>query len=307
MSRPGILIVGPPRSGTTLLRRLIDAHPNIACPPETYLFNAAARFLDCERFAPGVDIGVLGGLGLAGFDDAQVLERLREFAFGFLRDYAKAQAKPRWAEKTAFSGFHLPAIRRLCSGHVQFVCLQRHGLDAIPSLADLVTKTGGYVAELHAHVRRHADPMIALAHAWVEAANAVADVVEQEDDVIDLRYEDLVRDPAATLQRLFAFLGEDCPDGLIETALTKSTGLGFGDWKTYQRVKIDASSVGRRGDLSRAETARLSEVCASTLQRLGYEVAESDAATSESDDDARRRYELGLLVNRMKAERRERG
>ncbi|MCA9663328.1 MAG: sulfotransferase, partial [Myxococcales bacterium] len=33
---PGIIVLGAPRSGTTLLRRLLDAHPNIACPPETY-------------------------------------------------------------------------------------------------------------------------------------------------------------------------------------------------------------------------------------------------------------------------------
>ncbi|HEY4117191.1 MAG TPA: sulfotransferase [Byssovorax sp.] len=30
----GAVILGPPRSGTTLLRRLVDAHPNLSCPPE---------------------------------------------------------------------------------------------------------------------------------------------------------------------------------------------------------------------------------------------------------------------------------
>ena len=36
----GVLIVGVPRRGTTLLRRIFDSHPNICCPPETYLFGS---------------------------------------------------------------------------------------------------------------------------------------------------------------------------------------------------------------------------------------------------------------------------
>ena len=36
MPNPYVFIVGCPRSGTTLLKRLVDAHPAIASPPETH-------------------------------------------------------------------------------------------------------------------------------------------------------------------------------------------------------------------------------------------------------------------------------
>jgi protein-tyrosine sulfotransferase len=297
--RPGIVVLGFPRSGTTLLRRILDAHPSIACPPETYVLQAAARFLHEESFTHGLKIGVLSGLSYAGFSDVEVIDRLRSFAFGFLSESATRQGKARWAEKTAFDAFHLDAIRKLCEGHVRFVCLQRHGLDVASSVEDLVHKTGGYVEELHAYVRRYSEPLQAYAHAWVDCANALDDLA-QRDDAIDLRYEDLVRDPETVVRRVLAFLDEPWQDGLLERALASAGQVGFGDWKTYARKEIDTASIDRWRRWPGPAQVRLAEICNPTLERLGYPRVEAQA---EDDDDARRRYELGLLINRMKAEK----
>src|ERR1700726_654613 len=37
------IIVGAPRSGTTLLRLMLDAHPALAIPPETHFLPACAK------------------------------------------------------------------------------------------------------------------------------------------------------------------------------------------------------------------------------------------------------------------------
>ena len=227
---PGIVVVGAPRSGTTLLRRILDAHPRVSCPPETYLLSAAARFLHEERFAAGLRIGVLGGLGFAGFTEDEVLARLRAFAFGFLEDHARAQGKPRWAEKTAFDAFHLDAIRRVVGGHVRFVCIQRHGLDVACSLRDLVDKTGGYVQELHRYLQRDPEPLAALAQAWVDTAERVAALVQEDPAALDLRYEELVRDPEATVRRVLEHVGEPWEEGLLERALGDEAGRILDEW-----------------------------------------------------------------------------
>lgn len=296
--KPGIVVLGSPRSGTTLLRRVLDAHPNIACPPETYLLSAAARFLHHDRFASGLRVGVIDGLEFAGFAEAELLERLRGFVFGFARDHASRSQKPRWAHKTAFDAFHLPAIRQLCEGHVRFVCVQRHGLDVAVSLVELVDKTGGYVSELHAYVQRYPEPLEALARAWIDSASAVADLIDECPDAISLRYEELVAEPEASLRRVFEALDEPWDPAVLARALGGSGEVGFGDWKTYGRAKIDAASVGRWRALPESSQRRLAELCNPTLERLGY-----PAVVFDGDDDpeqARQRYRLGLLLNRMK-------
>jgi hypothetical protein len=298
MTDNGIVILGAPRSGTTLLRRILDAHPNIACPPETYVLSGAARFLHEDGFSRGLQIGALTGLGYAGFEEDEVLARLRAFAFGFLDDHATRQGKGRWAHKTAFDAFHVPKIRKICSGHVHFVCLKRHGLDVVGSLQELVDKTGGFVAELHGYIRKYPEPLIAYAHAWVDAATAIAKLVHAEPKAMTVGYEDLASDPEAVVREILEFVGEPWDDGLLDRALSEANSVGFGDWKTYGRKRIDTASVERWRKLPTPTQAALAEICNPTLELLGYdEVVIED----EDEDDARRRYELGLLVNRMRA------
>ncbi|MEX1363977.1 MAG: sulfotransferase [Nannocystaceae bacterium] len=295
---PGIVVVGTPRSGTTLLRRILDAHSSISCPPETYLLSAAARFLHEERFASGLRIGVLSGLSFAGVEEEQVLARLRELVFSFLRDHARAQGKPRWAEKTAFDVFHLDAIRRVVGGHVRFVCIQRHGLDVACSMRDLVDKTGGYVQELHRYLQREPDPLAALSHAWVDTAGRVAALVAEDPLAIGVRYEELVRDPEGVMRRVLEHVGEPWEEGLVQRALGDTGRLGFGDWKTYARGGIDSSSIDRWKSEPEPVIERMAEICNPRLVELGYPAVE---AAPIDDADARRRYQMGLMLQRMKA------
>jgi protein-tyrosine sulfotransferase len=301
----GIVILGMPRSGTTLLRRLLDAHPVICCPPETNLLSAAARFLREETFAGGVAIGVLSGLSFAGIAEQVVVARLRELVFGFLQDICRQSRKKRWAEKTALNIFHLDQIELLGSGSCRFLCLVRHPLDVVCSIKELTDKMAMYVAELHAYIRQHPAPLEAFAHAWVEMhARLRRFVSDHPNDCLMLKYEDLVHSPAGELQRVFDFLGEvaDVP-AVLSHALQGTESIGLGDWKTYERRAVHTGSVGRWRHLPPSTLHRLVNIIAAELELAGYPPIAT--AVSSQPEVARRQYELGLLVTHMRSQRSE--
>jgi protein-tyrosine sulfotransferase len=297
----GIVILGMPRSGTTLLRRLLNAHDNIVAPGETFLLSAAAKFLRGDTIVDGIDYGVIGGLKAAGFDEDAVLARLRTLVFGFLDEIAAKAGKHRWAAKTAIDAFYANEIERLCSGHAKFVILCRHGLDVTLSLRDLCDANETYIRELHSYIACYARPLEAFAHAWADATTNLLDIADRSPDAICVRYEDLVSEPNQTLATIAAHLGERWEDSLLEHALAETDVAGLGDWKIYSRPAIDASSVGRWSELSDYAISRLAPIVNPVLRRAGYDVVEvTDAGTA---DDAMRRYELSMMLNAARSRR----
>lgn len=293
----GIIVIGAPRSGTTLLRRLLNAHSRIACPGETNLFSACARFLHRESIAEGVGIGVLDGLSFAGFSRDEVIDRLREFAFDFHREHARSQGKPRWGEKTAFDAFYLGPIEELCGDHAYFICVQRHGLDVACSLQDLCEKNGGYLSELHEYVKRYPRLLEAFAHVWVDLTEAVRGFAARHpENSVTIRYEDLAARPEEVLKPVFEFVGESWEPGVLES-LVRRDEIGLGDWKTYGKKRIDSASVGRWRSLSGAAVGMLAQICNPTLSACGYDPVELNEDRTQVE--AQRRYELGLLIQSM--------
>jgi hypothetical protein len=297
--REGIVILGAPRSGTTLLRRLLNAHPRIACPSETNLLSACARFLHGEPITGGVEVGVLTGLAYAGFPPEEVFTRLREFAFGFLREHARRQDKPRWCEKTAFDAFHLDRIEQLCAGQVQYIIVLRHGLDVATSLNELSTRNGRYLEELHSYIRRFPAPIEAFSECWLDLTRALRALASRDPEgTLVVRYEDLVAEPGTQLARICAFLDEDCPDDLLDHALAARDSPGLGDWKTYGEAGLSTGSLERWKTLPADTIHALAPRLNPMLAECGYSPLPEGALPT--DEQARRRYALGLMIQGLK-------
>lgn len=291
----GFVIVGFPRSGTTLLRRLLDAHSEIDCPGETYLLSAAAKFLGSHRVVGRVSVGVESGLSFLGISSAETLHRLREFVTSFRLSHLRDTGKRIWGEKTATDVFYLESIERIFGNHLKFICLHRHPLDVVVSAKEWCDKCEVYPPELHEFLVRYSHPYEAIAYAWVERTDAMLAFQSRNSDrVVSLKYEDLIQNTEEQLRSLIDFLGLDWETGLIDSAFQKSPD-GFGDWKAYGTSSLTKDRIGRWRKLPSTTIGELGAIVNRSIEALDYEPI-STALTDIDPEDALRRYQWGLRL-----------
>ncbi len=199
---PSPFVVGVPRSGTTLLRLLLDAHSELSIPPETGWLAAATQLPRRGEAARAALFDLVtgwpqwGDLGLPGDAVGAAFRRLEPFALeegvrAIFRLYAERHAKPRWGDKTPGYSLHLEAIRRLLP-ESRFVHLIRDGRDVAVSVRGLWFSRERGVAE--------------IARDWRERILAARTQAEASEDYLEVRYEDLVAEPGRELARVCRFI-----------------------------------------------------------------------------------------------------
>lgn len=131
LSEKPIFVIGPERSGTTLLMTMLGCHPRIAVPEVAWLYPRFVPYLQTygdltgeKPFLTLAEEMIFGlktpfwGLNVnprTVVDD--ILSRVRERSFGgiycaMLEWYASHQNKPRWGEKTPFNLFFMENLLR---------------------------------------------------------------------------------------------------------------------------------------------------------------------------------------------------
>ncbi len=291
-----VVVLGFPRSGTTLLARLLDAHPEISCPPETHLLTAASRFLSEQTAVEGPPIGVLSGLAFVGIPAEDVIAPLRDLVLGFHNRIAAGA--PVCVEKTGNDIFHLETIEVLLHGHARFIALTRNPLDVIASNLDLDAEMGAQLSDLAAATARYPDRFEGLARAWVDRAAALEGFAARRGDaVFRLRYEDLVAAPGETLSGLLAWIGVADGDGarLADVAFSMQPRIGLGDFRVNQTRGIRPPEPNAwRKRLPRAAQARIVPILAPMMQAQGYEVPKVPRLPSR--DDAVRQFAMAASM-----------
>jgi sulfotransferase family protein len=186
-----IFIVGSQRSGTTLLRLMLDSHRNISCGPETRFLTDLAKLTD-ESWSR---------LSLFGFPKEYWHAKVADFFESFQTDYARRRGKSRWADKTPIYTPILGFVTELFPTS-QIIHVIRDGRDVIVS-----------------HRERWG-----LGAAWkstrkwpryIRIAREVGATLPA-DRYLEVRYERLVGDPEATMRELLSFLGEPWDPAVLE-------------------------------------------------------------------------------------------
>jgi protein-tyrosine sulfotransferase len=248
-SLPPGFIVCAARSGSTLLRLILNGHPEVACPPET---NLGDVFLTIAFSVAAVSDNYQAQPGAFGSHE-EVRRRTaaicQDVGDRIMGEYASAAGKRMWVEKSLGALSHIELLAYTYP-EALFVCLYRQCADTIASLHEACAWRYDSFGVLP-YVK--ADPAVnlvqSLALYWCDH---VARMQSFEDAnpgrTLRVRYEDLVADPEETVTRIFAFLGVATDPAALASALapkTLSAAVVPGDLKARFREGIDSSSVGR--------------------------------------------------------------
>jgi hypothetical protein len=211
MVAPPIFVIGSPRSGTTLLRLMLDSHPRVSCGEETHFLR------DLEAIV-GRNWNLVSTYGL---DREWWLDHIRALYGDFQTEVLTRSGKARWAEKDPTYTLHLGFIEELFPNAV-YVHLLRDGHDVVASFRD----RWGYKSAARAARTEWAR--------YVDAARALGARLPAER-YLELRYEDLVTDSEAEAQRLFAFLDEDWDASVLDFDPAAHSATDRYQWFTAQR------------------------------------------------------------------------
>jgi hypothetical protein len=268
---PFRFLLGHVRSGTTMLRAMLDSHPALAVPPESYfvptLLGDADAPLDLGRFCAQLDADeyfadwqvATAEVRTALDGDPRVTTRADAVA-GLYALYATRHGKPQYADKTPSHLLHVPLLAGRFP-RARFVHIVRDGRDVAASLV-----TMGFGASDFAEAARGWRRKVLKAHA---AGTALG-----PERYRLVHYEDLVRDPEPTLRGICEFFDLDyAPPMLAYHERADELLEGLRHTGHVQGIRQPPTRALRdwRLDLTPAQIAAFDEVAGTALEALGYE------------------------------------
>jgi len=294
-----VFVTGFQRSGTTLLRLMLDSHPELAIPLDTT--GLWARYEPrLPGFGPLEDSGNLRRLVDAllaeerirlwevSLRPGQVIGASQRPGFagvieGFYRAYAAHHGKARWGDKDPGNMLRLASVLRWFPDS-RIVHIVRDGRDACMSL--LKQEFGG-------------DDLLRCAEQWREQVWWVRQIggILGVDRYFELRYEDLVEDPERALRPLSAFLGLDWSPAMLE--YHRRVGDAVPDekrhiWPLLDRPPQAAARYRWKREMPLGERICFEKRAGRVLAECGYEVLEGRASGAY-------RTELALALGRVRA------
>ncbi len=297
---PAPFVVGVNRSGTTLLRMMLDAHPELTIPPETHFVPELIEAAEERSPTPEALLATITKQrewGDFGLTEEELLERFRaidplnagDVLRAFYSAYAERAGKPRWGEKTPIYVKSMRKIERALP-EARFVHVIRDGRDVALSIRDRA-------------VKEH--PIDRIAERWVRRITRAREQAKRLAHYEEIRYENLILDTRPTLERVCEFYELPWDDALLEyhersadrleemkrelpddgkrTTLSVERRMA-----THARTteKPDPKRVSRwRESMSREEREEFESIAGTLLVELGYQIGDGPGTEPRGDGD----------------------
>ena len=258
-----------------MLQALLGAHPEIAAPPEVYFVTRVSEHADYFG-----DLGVDANLASAlhetlnppldvlvdcGFDEERLFERAKRgprtyagLLDAVLSDFAERDGKRRWVEKSAGQSIQ-PVLGLFPDARV--IHIFRDPRDVVASSMEMAWT--------------RAESASAIAHQWRSFTIQTMWFGRElgPTQFMQVRYEDLVRDPVTVMRMVCAFLDEEFDPGMVEdTSRRRGTVPAVADaWQGRALGRVESLPRRHWADrLSRLDQLRVNAVVDTMLKPLGY-------------------------------------
>jgi hypothetical protein len=203
-----LFVISPPRAGSTLLQQMLGSHSQIYTHPEPHLITPLAYlgYHDTVDRAPYDHINgaeaIRAYVGRLPRGEEDYLDALRAYADTMYGRMLEPSGRRYFLDKTPAYATALPFLSALYP-QAKYIVLTRHPLAVMSSYANSF-----FLGDWHA--ANDFNPVLA------RYVPAMAKLVRDANvPLLQVGYEKLVKDPAAQLARIFAFLGlENEPDAV---------------------------------------------------------------------------------------------
>lgn len=249
-----VFVVGFPRSGTTLLEQLLDAHGALASFDEQPFVQRLVKRMYASGQALQEAIDDM---------DAASLQAQRDAYFSDVARVVPDLGSRRPVDKNPLNLIRLPLVQNFFPGSRVILAI-RHPCDVVLSCYMQSFRAPAFAVTFES-LESCADMYDRVFSSWWRARDSF------QLPVFQLRYEDLVADTEAVARQLFGFLGLDWQSDLMDfTERARSKGAISTPSYTQVIEKVNSRAVGRwlayRNHFGPTALARLSP----WIEAFGY-------------------------------------
>ena len=285
-----IIIIGNPRSGTTLLRLMLTCHRNIVIPPEcgfavwwykkyndwdTNSINSRLNdYLDDLFQSKKIELWNLNRVELEKYILSKQINNYSELVSSIYEYFAENQKKGfhRWGDKNNFHLNYIDTIYSLFPG-AQFIHIIRDGRDVACSYKDMskLNAESKYAPKLPVDINT-------IAKEWVDNIQLIRTSFASLgwNNIKEIRYEDITTDPEGILKGVCSFLNEEYDPSMLafhsHNERMKLEPIEFLAWKNKTLMEVTTSQISRyKAELTSNEIEMFNEIAGDLLAIYGYQ------------------------------------
>lgn len=273
-----VFVVGMPRSGTKLLRDLLNRHPHISIPVcETHFipyffqkFGEDPPFQSNEDFQLFLDelmetnfIADLKEQNIH-FNKTEYFQQVDIRSWNSIYEHLLKQLGPKstgenslWGDKTPGYLLHLPLLKKLFPA-AKFIHILRDPRDYCNSVRNTWGKS-----------------IYRAAQRWVAAiSSARKDASSFKFDYKEVQYEELLQSPKEVMKDLCVFLQKPYHDNMITLAKPSEN---LGDARGQSKI-VKTNKLKFLNSMTKTEIRRIEQITFPVLNSLNYEIRHADKA-----------------------------